>query len=151
MIEVGHEPGPLVHAVDDVGEVGRRQRHHRSTVPADEMMMTDVVDEVIHHRSVPEVPVTENARLFERVEGPVHGGTIDPGAVPGSNPLVDVRRAEVIVVRSCDHLADDAAGLRDPESLPPESRNEIFGSHVHAPSVSVAASGRSDLPGRCPA
>ena len=79
----------------------------------DDVVVLAEVDQVDDPGSVTEVNVTEMPGILEHVDGAIDGGRIYPPSDKGLDPLMKIRRRQMIVVSFGQHLADGATGDRD--------------------------------------
>ena len=131
MAGVEDEPGGTGDRIDEFPRFLLRHRQRPPTSKTDQMLMTRVLGEVINRRAMPEMRVGEKTGVFESLHRAVDRGAIETGACLGSCLVIDVRRAEMLVVGGGDHLADRPASVGDPVSLGAERSDQLVGSDVH--------------------
>ncbi len=95
MFGVGGEPVAVCEPVAQVVEVGVGELHRRTAAPADGVVV-GVAREVIGDRLVTETGRPEDARLPQRVDGPVDGRQMDRRGTP-THPGCEFLHADVVV------------------------------------------------------
>jgi len=113
--------------------------------PADQMLMTGIFGKVVDRRAVAEMRMGEKPGLFQRLQGPVHGGAVESGPALRPGPVVHVGGAEMLVVGGCDHLAHGTAGLGDSITLLTQGVDQLVCRYVHSDRLSAGP----EMAGRC--
>lgn len=138
MVEVGNEPGRGDDGVcDEIGLLAR-QRHGLTAIPTDEMLMPRVLGEVIDRGAMTKMGMGEQAGVLQCLEGSVHRGPVETCAAGLTCSLIDVGRAQVLVMSGRHHLTNRTPRHRDAVSALGEGVDELGCGDVHRNRLSAA-------------
>jgi len=114
------------------------------------MLMTGILGQVIHRRTVTHVRMGEQPGILERLQSPIHGGPVETRPALGPGPVVDVGGAQMLIVGRSHDLADCTSGIGDPITPVAQSADQIVGRDVHRDRLSAARVWPAGGPLPCP-
>lgn len=109
MLRVGGEPVSVCEPVAQVVEIGVGKLHRCTAAPAHSVVV-GVTGEVVGDRLVTETSSAEDARLPQRVDGPVDGRQVDRRGAT-THPGCELLHTDVVVAR-VEELGEHGASRR---------------------------------------